>query len=72
MTLGGGKDHANSIGSDLLLDADRAVDVEELVNVDAVVVLYVDVIVGNRDRARRREAGRKARGDVRVRDYTTG
>ena len=65
-----GEDRADGVRGDLLLDADGAVDIEELVDVKRILVLYVD-LVGDRDRARGSETGGKVGSDVRVGDWNT-
>ena len=61
----GREDAAERVRRDLLLDADRAVHVEQLVDVHAVVVVDVHVrVVRHVDRARGREPGRELRRDL--------
>ena len=66
--LARGREHGtDSVRRDLLLDADRAVHVEELVDVEVVVVLHIDVrIVVDVDCARRGETRSEVRGDIRI------
>lgn len=68
MRLGSRKDNTNRIRCDLLLDADRAVHIQQLLEIQIVIVVNVDMrVVRYVDCIRRGEARCKVRGSFGVR-----